>query len=211
LLVSCERSIMPTFGETKLATVVSESVAVAALPDCDSLPQAARVSVARVHRRTLRTCERAARANCVMNHYPGKTLKRSARAALRLAGGGPWVAAYDPNYDKHCCLPVTPLSRACYSSRPEALRPRLTTGLPLRCEASKQEAKTCRNRRPLPTVNCCNSQKAGDSHFSACSRPPIAASATTCPCRTAFARMCTAPYGEKLFWRVVHTVRQVSD
>jgi hypothetical protein len=36
-------------------------------------------------------------------------------------------------------LPVTPLSRACYSSRPEALRPRLAAGLPLRCEASKPD------------------------------------------------------------------------
>jgi len=32
----------------------------------------------------------------------------------------------------NACLPVTPLSRAVSRSRPEALRPRLTTGLPLR-------------------------------------------------------------------------------
>jgi hypothetical protein len=75
------------------------------------------------------------------------------------------VAGCDPNYDKHCCLPVTPLSRACYSSRPEALRPRLTTGLPLRCGASKPEENNTRKRRFAQTVGCCNRQKGVGSHF----------------------------------------------
>jgi hypothetical protein len=62
----CERSIIPTLGDTRLGTE-SDAVEVAVvLPESDSLPQAARVSVARVHRTTLRICERAARANFVM-------------------------------------------------------------------------------------------------------------------------------------------------
>jgi hypothetical protein len=77
------------------------------------------------------------------------------------------AAGCDPNYDKHCCLPVTPLSRACYSSRPEALRPRLTTGLPLRCEASKPEENNTRKRLFAQTVGCCNGQKGVSSHFGA--------------------------------------------
>jgi len=62
----CERSIIPTFGDTRLATESDAGEVAAALLEPDSPPQAARVSVARVHRRTLRTCERAARVNCVM-------------------------------------------------------------------------------------------------------------------------------------------------
>jgi hypothetical protein len=71
-----ERLITPAFGETKVATELDPVAAaeVAAEPlDPSSLPQAARVSVARVHSTTLRTCERAAKAKCVMCHYPGKT------------------------------------------------------------------------------------------------------------------------------------------
>jgi hypothetical protein len=58
--IPCERSIMPTFGDTRLAleseAVESEVVeAAAALLDPDSPPpQAARVSVASVHRTMLR-------------------------------------------------------------------------------------------------------------------------------------------------------------
>jgi hypothetical protein len=55
----CDRSIIPTFGDTRLATE-SDAVEVAAAPlESDPPPQAARVSVARVHRTTLRICERA--------------------------------------------------------------------------------------------------------------------------------------------------------
>jgi hypothetical protein len=58
LLLPWERSIVPTFGDTSEATE-SEGAALAAvlLLDPDSLPQAARVSVARVHSTTLRICE----------------------------------------------------------------------------------------------------------------------------------------------------------
>jgi hypothetical protein len=57
--IPCERSIMPTFGDTRLAAeseVVEPEVvdAAAALLDPSSPPQAARVSVASVHRTTLR-------------------------------------------------------------------------------------------------------------------------------------------------------------
>ena len=52
--IPCERSIMPTFGDTRLA-VESEAVeAAAALLDPSPPPQAARVSVASVHRTMLR-------------------------------------------------------------------------------------------------------------------------------------------------------------
>ena len=57
--IPCERSIMPTFGDTRLAVeseaVTSEAVeAAAALLDPSPPPQAARVSVASVHRTMLR-------------------------------------------------------------------------------------------------------------------------------------------------------------
>ena len=134
VVTSDERSIVPEVGETRLATE-SDPVAadVAAEPlDPSSPPQAARVSVARVHSTTLRTFERAPKAKFVICHYPGKTLKSPPGQRYVSRACDIEAADRDPNYDKHCCLPVTPLSRACYSSRPEALRPRLTTGLPLR-------------------------------------------------------------------------------
>jgi hypothetical protein len=71
-----ERSITPAFGEIKVVTELDPvaAVDVAAEPlDPSSLPQAARVSVARVHSTTLRTCGRTAKAKCVICHYPGKT------------------------------------------------------------------------------------------------------------------------------------------
>jgi hypothetical protein len=57
--IPCERSIMPTFGDTRLAleseAVASEAVEAAALLDPSSPPpQAARVSVASAHRTMLR-------------------------------------------------------------------------------------------------------------------------------------------------------------
>jgi hypothetical protein len=52
--IPCERSIIPEFGATRLATESDAVEVAAALPASDSLPQAARVRVARVHRRTLR-------------------------------------------------------------------------------------------------------------------------------------------------------------
>jgi hypothetical protein len=87
-VTSDERSIVPAFGDTKLATESDPPAAadVAAEPlDPSSLPQAARVSVARAHSTTLRMCEGAPKAKYVISHYPGKTLKKSARAAIRLA------------------------------------------------------------------------------------------------------------------------------
>jgi hypothetical protein len=57
--ISCDRSTVSTFGDTRLAAE-SDAVAVAVAPlESDPPPQAARVSVARVHRATLRICERA--------------------------------------------------------------------------------------------------------------------------------------------------------
>ena len=73
-------------------------------------------------------------------------------------------------------MPVTPLSRACYSSRPEALRPRLTTGLPLRYGASKPDEKAIRKRRFSQTVECCNRSKRVSSHFGAHLRRQICGS-----------------------------------
>jgi hypothetical protein len=86
-VTSDERSIVPAFADTKLATEpVPAAADMAAEPlDPSPLPQAARVSVARAHSTTLRMCERAAKVKYVISHYPGKTLKRSARAAIRLA------------------------------------------------------------------------------------------------------------------------------
>jgi len=55
----CDRSIIPTFGDTRLATESDAVEVAAALLESDPPPQAARVSVARVHRTTLRICERA--------------------------------------------------------------------------------------------------------------------------------------------------------
>lgn len=50
----CERSTMPTLEDTGLAAASDAVEAVAALLDPSSPPQAARVSVAKVHRTTLR-------------------------------------------------------------------------------------------------------------------------------------------------------------
>ena len=62
-----ERSIMPTFACTRADAVsVSAEVDVAAVPASDPPPQAASGSVTTAHRRTLRICERAARANLFM-------------------------------------------------------------------------------------------------------------------------------------------------
>jgi hypothetical protein len=74
VVTSVERSIMPEFGDTKLATETApvDSADAAAEPlDPFPLPQAARVSVARVHTTTPRMGERAAKADCVIDHYPG--------------------------------------------------------------------------------------------------------------------------------------------
>jgi hypothetical protein len=74
VVIPNERSITPAFGETKVATELDPAADVAAEPlDPSSLPQAARVSVARVHSTALRTCGRTAKAKCVICHYPGKT------------------------------------------------------------------------------------------------------------------------------------------
>jgi hypothetical protein len=70
VVTSDERSIEPTFGETKLATESDPLDAAAALLDPSSLPQAARVSVARAHSTALRMCERAAKAKCVIVTTP---------------------------------------------------------------------------------------------------------------------------------------------
>jgi hypothetical protein len=53
------------FGDTRLATGSDAVEVAAALLESDPPPQAARVSVARVHRTTLRICGRA-KVNCVM-------------------------------------------------------------------------------------------------------------------------------------------------
>jgi hypothetical protein len=50
----CERSIMPTFGDTSALAVSADEVAAALLEAEEPPPQAARVSVAIVHRRALR-------------------------------------------------------------------------------------------------------------------------------------------------------------
>jgi hypothetical protein len=55
----CDRSIIPMFGDTRLATESDAVEVAAALLESDPPPQAARVSVASVHRTTLRICERA--------------------------------------------------------------------------------------------------------------------------------------------------------
>jgi hypothetical protein len=76
VVIPDERSITPVLGETKVATELDPVAAadVAAEPlDPSSLPQAARVSAARVHSTALRTCGRTAKAKCVICHYPGKT------------------------------------------------------------------------------------------------------------------------------------------
>jgi hypothetical protein len=55
----CDRSIIPMFGDTRLATESDAVEVAAALLESDPPPQAARVSVARVPRTRLRICERA--------------------------------------------------------------------------------------------------------------------------------------------------------
>jgi hypothetical protein len=52
--IPCERSIMPTLGDARLTTESEAVDAAAALLDPSPPPQADRVSVARVHRTTLR-------------------------------------------------------------------------------------------------------------------------------------------------------------
>ena len=69
-VTSDERSIEPTLVETKLATGSDPFDAAAALLDPSSLPQAARVSVARAHNTALRMCERAAKVKCVIVTTP---------------------------------------------------------------------------------------------------------------------------------------------
>jgi hypothetical protein len=71
------RSIEPTFVETTLAIGSDPLDAAAALLDPSSLPQAARVSVARAHSTALRMCERAAKVKFVICHYPGLDVKKS--------------------------------------------------------------------------------------------------------------------------------------
>jgi hypothetical protein len=67
-------------------------------------------------------------------HYPGKALKTVARAVIRHAHARPSGRRLRITTNI-VGLPVTPLSRTCYGPRPEALRPRLAAGLPLRCGA----------------------------------------------------------------------------
>jgi hypothetical protein len=65
------RSIVPAFEDARPATVSEAVDAAAVLLDPSPPPQAAKVSVASVHRTTLRTCERAANVEYVINRFPG--------------------------------------------------------------------------------------------------------------------------------------------
>jgi hypothetical protein len=56
LSTASERSIMPTFGETSAGAASAASALATVLLEPDPPPQAARLSVASVHRRTLRNC-----------------------------------------------------------------------------------------------------------------------------------------------------------
>jgi hypothetical protein len=113
----------------------------------------------------------------------------------------------DPDNGKHCGLPVTPLSHARWSSRPEALRPRLTTGLPLRCGLSKPNTDFGRNCLSRQTVGCCNGQKRVGSPFYPV---PCARVRSRMQWRGAIASLCGARGWQKDFLRLDDIVRRVS-
>jgi len=68
-----ERSIRPTLGTTSELELTD--AAVEAL-DPPSEPHAARPNVTRVHKTTLRMCERAAKAGFLIDRYPGFVKRR---------------------------------------------------------------------------------------------------------------------------------------
>ena len=64
------RSITPVLGDTRLGVGSAAADVVPELLD-PSAPQAARPNVTRLHNTTLRMCERTARADFFIDHYPG--------------------------------------------------------------------------------------------------------------------------------------------
>lgn len=64
------RSITPALGDTRLGVGSAATDVVPELLE-PSAPQAARPNVTRLHNTTLRMCERTAKADFFIDHYPG--------------------------------------------------------------------------------------------------------------------------------------------
>jgi hypothetical protein len=129
-----ERSITPTAGDTSEAVLAG---AVVEALDPPSEAQAARPNVTTADNTAPRTRQRAAKAGFFIDHYPGcQKQSPGQRSRVRTALRPPAAIRMTTPI---VGLPVTPLSRARYGSRPEALRPHLAAGLPLRSEVSRPD------------------------------------------------------------------------